>query len=148
MEIEYLALDPGNSTGWATFGADGNPIGFGTLKGKDEFYEFLKSQPESLVAVICEDFRLYPWKSMQQAWSQLDTVRLIGVVEFWCSERNKMLVFQNPSIKTIAYAWAGIPVPKNKALTHETDAYVHGVYYLQSIGVRTPQQGNPDRATR
>lgn len=147
MEVkpEYLALDPGNSTGWATFDGKGNPINYGTIRGKESFYKFLKRLPDTVEAIICEDFKLYPWKSMQQAWSQLDTVRLIGVIEYWCAMHGKVLVFQNPSVKTIAYKWAGIAVPKNKDMTHETDAYVHGVYYLQSIGVRTPQQANPER---
>lgn len=144
MEVKYLSLDPGNSTGWATFRVDGSAIDYGTLKGKIDVYDLLS---ETVFAapnwshIICEDFRLYPWKSTEQAWSQLDTVRIIGAIEMFAYDNKLELVLQDPSVKTIAYKYAGMEVPKKKSLTHETDAYVHGVYYLQKQGVRTPQQG-------
>jgi len=141
-EVKYLALDPGNATGWATFAADGSAVGFGTWHGKKEVYNGLLPD---LKAVIIENFKLYPWKSMEQAWSQLDTVRIIGAVEHYCYLNELELVFQDPSVKAIAYKWAGMTPPKNHKLSHETDAYVHGVYYLQKAGIRTPQQGRAEK---
>jgi len=143
-EVKYLSLDPGNSTGWATFRENGSAIEFGTVKGKVNFYDLLSnmqtSEPE-WTHIICENYKLYPWKSTEQAWSQLDTVRIIGALEMFAHDHLLDLTFQDPSVKTIAYKWAGLAVPKQKAQTHETDAYVHGIYYLQKAGIRTPQQG-------
>lgn len=136
---KYLALDPGNSTGWATFNEKGDVVGFGTCVTRQEVYEKVAdSEPE---LIIMEDYRLYPWKSKEQSWSPFETVRVIGAVEYYAYLHKCQMVLQEPSIKSIGYKWAGLVKPKNHALSHETDAYVHGVFYLQKQGIRTPQQG-------
>jgi len=146
MDVKYLSIDPGNSTGYALFDSAGDINDFGTLSGgRGTLYEFLHhAVPETVEVVIIEDYTLYPWKAMNQAWSKLDTVRFIGAIEFWAAERLIRVEFQPPNVKSIAYMWAGIKPPKNHALSHETDAYVHGVYYLQKAGVRKPQQARRD----
>lgn len=147
----YLSLDPGLSTGYATFDANGDLITFGTLKGgSEDLYPFLRRlvfklaldfSLEYKLDVIIEDYKLYPWKAMSQVWDSLETVRLIGAVQFWANLHEFPVHLQEPNVKGIAYKWAGISVPKNHALSHETDAFVHGVYYLQKAGIRRPQQG-------
>lgn len=137
--MKYLALDPGDTTGWAGFKENGDVDGFGDLFSKEDVYEMLnRNRPD---VVICEDYFLYPWLAKEQSWSPFDTVRIIGAVEFWCWDNDKLLVLQKPDIKGIAYKWAGLVKPNNKKMTHQTDAYVHGVYYLQKNGIRKPQQG-------
>ena len=143
--VEYLALDPGESTGYAMFKSDGDVEDFGTLKGRPALYEFLEHiVPSTVKVVVIEDYTLYPWKGKEQSWSKLDTVRYIGAIEFWAHKRLTQVVFQPPNIKSIAYMWAGIKVPKNHDHSHQTDAYVHGVYYLQKQGIRKPQQARRD----
>lgn len=147
----YLSLDPGLSTGYATFDANGDLITFGTLKGgSEELYPFLRRLRDPQwnldLDVIIEDYKLYPWKAMSQVWDSLETVRLIGAIQFWATglpltQPIFPVHLQEPNVKGIAYKWAGISVPKNHALSHETDAFVHGVYYLQKAGIRRPQQG-------
>lgn len=137
----YLSLDPGISTGYATFAANGDLITFGTLKGKEQLYDFLPMLSETTLDVIVENYRLYPWKAMAQVWDSLETVRFIGAVDYWADMNGYPVHLQDPNVKGIAYKWAGITVPKNHALSHETDAFVHGVYYLQKNGIRRPQQG-------
>lgn len=136
---KYLAVDPGNSTGWATFNDTGDVVGFGTCVTRNSVYEKLAEAAPELI--IMEDYRLYPWKAKEQSWSGFETVRIIGAVEYYAYLHNAKVVLQEPSIKGIGYKWAGLTKPKNHALSHETDAYVHGVYYLQSNGIRKPQQG-------
>ena len=136
---KYLAIDPGESTGWATFNESGDVIGFGTAKGREAVYSKL-AEVEAEV-IIMEDYRLYPWKSKEQSWSPFETVRVIGAVEYHGYLHQARIVLQEPGIKAIGYKWAGLTKPKNHALSHETDAYVHGVYYLQKAGIRKPQQG-------
>lgn len=147
----YLSLDPGLSTGYATFDTAGDLITFGTLKGgSEDLYPFLRRLVFKLALeqalkysldVIVEDYKLYPWKAMSQVWDSLETVRLIGAVQFWANLHEFPIHLQEPNVKGIAYKWAGITVPKNHALSHETDAFVHGVYFLQKAGIRRPQQG-------
>jgi hypothetical protein len=160
-EERYLSLDPGVSTGYATFKADGNVIRTGTLrKGKEELYPFLRLLALSKIEdfqnylestsvnpqldIIVENYRLYPWKSMSQSWSSLETVRFIGAIDFWATLHEYPVHLQDPQVKGIAYKWAGLTVPKNHDMSHETDAFVHGVYFLQKNGIRKPQQGRGD----
>lgn len=142
-EAAYLAIDPGDTTGWATFRVDGSAITYGQWTGKEAVYDNLVQMlhDEPIQLIILEDFRLYPWKSMEQAWSQLNTVRIIGAIECICTLRKLKYVLQSTSVKPLGYRYAGIQPPKNHKESHGPDAYVHGVYYLQKQGIRLPQQG-------
>lgn len=135
----YLALDPGDTTGWAQFEEDGKGVTFDSFYGKEKLYEFLDAAAPQVI--ICEDYKLFPWKAANQSWSRLDTVRAIGAIEYWAYLHNAKVIFQDPKIKSIGYMWAGIPKPKNHSESHHVDAYVHGVYFLQKAGIRKPQQG-------
>ena len=88
-----------------------------------------------------EDFRLYPWKSAAQSWSQFWTVQAIGAIKFWCRLNGLKYVIQSTSNRDTGYRWAGITQPaKSNPIIHELDAYAHGVYCLQQRGIRRPQQ--------
>jgi hypothetical protein len=144
-EATYLAIDPGKQTGYAWFKDDGNVDFTGKVKEYDAAFDWLKSIDFSkLKAVIVEDFRLYSWKSQEQSWSRLETVKLIGAIEVFAKLGGAPVVLQGANIKSIGYMYAGLKVPKNHDMSHETDAFVHGVYYLQRNGIRAPQQGRRD----
>jgi len=135
----YLAVDPGETTGWATFNEDGTAINYGSAHGRIEVYQLLAAtQPKVL---IVEDFELFPWKAKEQSWSDFETVRVIGAIEFWAYAKSATVILQLPNIKAIGYKWAGLSLAKAKRDSHERDAYVHGIYYLQKNGIRKPQQG-------
>lgn len=134
---KYLALDPGHSTGWATFDDNGDLVTMGTAKRRTEVYDLLRTSEAEVI--IMED-----WISKEKVsfgGDKMETVRIIGAVELYCHLNDVKLYEQPNHIKGIAYLWAGIPKPKAKVLSHETDAYVHGVYWLQKAGIRKPQQG-------
>jgi len=135
---KYLAIDPGKTSGWATFRADGTGITMGQC---DIFGLFDLLAKTSASIIITEDYRLFPWKSKEQSWSQLDTVRIIGMIQYHCYLNKLQLILQGSNIKSIGYMWAGIEKAKSHSKSHERDAYVHGVYYLQNQGIRKPQQG-------
>jgi hypothetical protein len=140
----YISFDPGLTTGYAVFRDDGSLIRSGSVYAKENYqlYEFLQEvNAFQLKVIIIEDYRLFPWKSKAQSWDRLDTVRYIGAIQYWAYLHGVPTVEQAPNIKGIAYRWAGISPPKNHAMSHEPDAFVHGVYYLQSNGIRSPQQG-------
>ncbi len=130
-----LAIDPGETSGFATF-EDADLVDTGELKTKDMdlgvaaisgVLEHFK--PEVLV---CEDYRIYGWKTKDHAWSSLHTPQLIG------------------AINTLAI-WAGVPMVKQSAQVakqfctndklqqwnyyrkgepHGRDAVRHGCYYI------------------
>jgi hypothetical protein len=133
----YLALDPGGSTGWATFREDGSGITMGTCTSRTEVYELLRSVKPS--RIIMED-----WITRQNAQlggDRLEVVRVIGAVEFYAYLREIPVTLQPNTVKGIAYKWAGMARGGPKRDSHEKDAYCHGVYYLQKAGIRKPQQG-------
>ena len=134
----YLALDPGKTTGWASFDKEGNAIRYGQA-AKEEVYDLLDAQAAKVL--IVEDFELFPWKSKDMPFDTLVAVRVIGALDHWAYKNQAQIVLQKPNIKSIGYMWAGITKPKNHAMSHGPDAYVHGVYYLQKNKIRKPQQG-------
>lgn len=137
MSHEYLALDPGNSTGWATFNEKGEVGGFGTLRKREEVYE--KLEEEQPKVLIVEDW--ITRQGINLGGTKLEVVRVIGAVECWAYFHQADVHLQPNTIKPIGYKWAGLTKPKNHDMSHETDAYVHGVYWLQKNGIRKPQQG-------
>jgi hypothetical protein len=145
--VAYLAIDPGEKfNGWATFRDTGDLITMGTIIGIDELTDWLEAfAVEWLKGVIVEDYRVGISKgrygATQHKGARVETVKTIGRIESWAYRNSVPLVLQPNNIKAVAYMWAGITVPKNKNLSHETDAYVHGVHWLQKNGIRRPQQG-------
>lgn len=133
----YLAIDPGGSTGWATFTEDGHAITLGTCRTREQVYELLrKVNPQHL---IVED-----WITKQNAQlggDKLEVIRVIGALEFYAYIKRIPIVEQPNTIKGIGYKWAGLKQGGPKRDSHERDAYVHGVYFLQRKGIRKPQQG-------
>ena len=133
----YLALDPGGTTGFAAFDSEGNSTEIGEVFSDEELDELLDRLSPTVVVV--EDWIQNPYASMGND-KQL-TARTIGSVESWARRNKAEVVLQPNTIKSIAYKWAGIPKPKNKSLSHRSDAYVHGIYYLVRKCIRIPGQG-------
>lgn len=135
-EAHYLALDPGGSTGWATFDQKGDLVSMGTCNNRQQIYDLLKKIKPAVI--IMED-----WVSREKTpfgGDRMETIRVIGAIEFYCHIRQIPLHEQPNTIKPIGYMWAGISKAKSKRDSHERDAYVHGVYHLQKAGIRRPQQ--------
>lgn len=133
----YLALDPGGSTGWATFTEDGHGITMGTCKTREKVYDLLKDTNPSFI--IIEDW--ITRKDVHLGGDRLEVVRVIGAVEFYAYIKRIPIVHQPNTIKPIGYKWAGLSKAGSKKDSHERDAYVHGVYFLQKRGLRKLQQG-------
>jgi hypothetical protein len=81
--------------------------------------------------VVCEDFRIYPWKAKELAWDRVRTARVIGAITFMCREKGIPLVLQPAAIKEAAVA-AGAeelfdrPLHENR---HQNDAAMHFVFF-------------------
>lgn len=126
----FLALDPGETTGWASFNQDGSLIDYGQAEGFDFFsgwLEFLEPKP---FLIICEEWILNP--NIPQGGSRQETVQVIGSVRNYAIRNGIDIEWQSPSRKPAGYAWAGMkPLPKSQhSISHQYDAIAHGTYYL------------------
>jgi len=126
----YLALDPGHTSGWATFDDTGDCTAVGQIKGLESLHAFLSKITPPPEVVIFENFKLFAWKAAQQSGSQLETVQAIGLIKAACFTWGVTPVDQNPNIKSVAEKWSGVKANKNHAESHKDDAYNHGIYYL------------------
>lgn len=131
----WLALDPGETTGWATFDREGQLIKYGQFKQKEQTKVLTELIHSNLQGVICENYKNFAWKR-QKNWSTNQTSKNIGAIEMLCELRQVPLHLQEANIKSIGYLWAGIEPPKNHSISHQFDAYVHGVYFLRKQGIR------------
>ena len=124
-----LSIDPGGTTGWAEFSM-GQLHAFGkTDKGKYSIIEkIIDTKPD---VVVCEDYRIYSGKRLVQAYSPVDTVRIIGAIEYVCKKEQIPLYKQMASgpkgfvtddkLKDWGY-WTKNP--------HVRDAVRHACYFL------------------
>ena len=131
----YLAIDPGETTGWASFNAKGNLLGLGQVSQKELKRFLFDNIPPELKGVIVEDYRNHAW-NRQKNWSRNQTSKNIGMIEMACELSKVPIHLQSNTVKAIGYKWGGIEPPTNHSISHQYDAYAHGVYYLQLNGIR------------
>lgn len=136
MTAKYLAIDPGETSGWATFDATGTIIEMGQFPMSEITKQLDLLITSDLELVICEDYRNYAWKQ-QKKWSRNDTSKIIGKIEIMCDLRGVEIRLEPASNKLIGYKWAGLgQAPTNHSISHQYDAIAHGVYTLQKLGIR------------
>ena len=127
-----LGIDPGKSSGYAMISVENKiitPREFGVEKdGKVELLAVLIRQAD---IVVCEDFKLRPDKARRGVfdYSSMIAPQIIGKVELLCEMVGTILEKQQPSVKPVAYGFAGLKYTAGKKGTHWQDAYCHAVYY-------------------
>lgn len=140
-----LALDPGGTTGWATYTAtvmhdpDGNAEyykqkyacgQFGPEEHHQQLYEFLESQRTSLYSVVCESFEFR--QGRQRNNLNLMSKEYIGTLKTYSQIEQVSVVFQTAAVgKSFVddkkLKVMGLWFPRNK---HAMDAMRHLVTYL------------------
>lgn len=134
----YLALDPGETTGWALFDEKGEILSMGQYCQGDQTKWLTKNLTSDLKAVICEEYRIYN-KARQRQWSRNRTSKNEGAIELLCDMRSVPFFLQPANIKSIGYKWAGLgEAPSNHAISHQYDAVAHGTYWLRQRGILKP----------
>lgn len=141
-----LALDPGETTGWATFDGDVTvTVGQEPTKGVIPGANWLRSKIESFedtlkateidtdrIHIRCEDYRVYEWKTADHAWSPVHTIRWIGAIELIANDAG------HPFSLCMAQHAKGFWTDQKlnhfginpKGLRHGRDALRHLLYYM------------------
>lgn len=92
--------------------------------------------------IVCEDFRIYPWKVNDLKFDQVRTARVIGAITFMCRQMGLPFKLQGANIKAGAEA-AGAPELFWRPLRenrHQNDALMHYVWYTNVELMNVPLQ--------
>lgn len=147
MLMTYLAIDPGGTTGWALFDELGDTIGFGKVKGHDEFLDWLESTTErygkGIETLVLENYKVGRSGGSQftHSFGDVPTLQLIGAIKRVAKKASIPIVEQTPNDMYMGLRHLGLWTRYRgggKALhvPDEQSALAHGVYYLTKIGVR------------
>lgn len=129
----YLAIDPGITSGWATFNSEGNPTNLGDVRGINEFLDWLDELEPIPKVIVIEEYKIRRTQVKQNAshGGKAETVQVIGAVKRFAYKHHIKIVEQSTQCKSIGYRYLGIRPSKNHRETHKTDAMAHGRYFLQ-----------------
>lgn len=126
----YIALDPGKITGYATFDKQGKLVDM-EYHNIDEVRNRFEDDLWDALAIICEDWRLYPDAAKHFYFSDMPTAKLIGWLEGVAYMKKIPFILQGAQIKTNGYKmWGRKPLPHSNPMNHAYDAVVHGRAYL------------------
>lgn len=141
-ETKYIALDPGETTGWAKFDEQGECIGFGQFTQAEQTKWLNDSITSEVLCVIVEDYKNYAWQK-QKKWSRNQTSKNIGAIEMICELRGVPYYLQPANVKSIGYKWAGLgEAPSAHHISHQFDAVAHGTYWLRVNSILKPRIPN------
>jgi hypothetical protein len=133
MGMRVLSIDPGKTTGWAEISVDDTKISLGFFGNtKDTTLFELKQNVEDADIIVYEAWLTRP-KHLQRGafdWDPMITPQVIGSLLTLCKTLGKKEpVKQQPSIKPVGYALAGMKYVPGKKGTHWQDALAHGIFY-------------------
>ncbi len=123
-----LAVDPGDTSGFALFAADGSLINK-WQSNFDNSLEFL-SPLTNLKTVVVEDYRLRAGKQTQQTGSRFQAVQMIGALKYHAKLHGMAFELASVQAKTLGAMFSGVKPPSNHKESHEVDAYNIGIYWL------------------
>lgn len=132
MRATMLSIDPGEKHCGMAYWIDGK-LQWTMDLDPPGLYRWLMNHeptPSETFEVVMEAFKLYPWKSDAQAFSELRTVEVIGVVKFLCEVRKVFCTMQDATIKKPTFGIMrsrGVEVTGNQ---HEKDAVAHGYHRI------------------
>lgn len=110
------------------------PLGHGAEALAHTFKGIGKAQIDLPIGrIVCEDFRIYPWKAQDLAWDSVRTARLIGALTMMSRIFDIPFFLQPAAIKDEAQLlgareYYDQPEHPNR---HQNDAMQHFVYYRE-----------------
>lgn len=129
-DIRHVGIDPGITTGWAATDDTGRIVDMGQVT-YTEVLKFLDSLGTNIKHLVVEDFAIMP--NVNFAFDTMKVIRVIGAIQMRAFQLGLEVKLQSPTVKYAGYKWAGIEVPKDHSMSHQTDAYAHVVYYNHKI---------------
>lgn len=132
----YLAIDPGQTTGYALFDENGDSRFMGKIKGEDKFLDELELivSANQITTIILEAYRNRPGlKNSHNNWSKNETSQHIGAIKRIARKAKVEVVEQEPSpCLPIGLKFLGMSdVYRDKHVPDEVSALAHGTYYLR-----------------
>jgi hypothetical protein len=141
---KILAIDPGKSTGWASISVENQICKLGLFGvTKDTTLVELIPQIKEADYLVYEAWLTRP-KNLQRGafdWDPMLTPQVIGSFLTLCKALGKSEpAKQQPSIKPVGYAFAGMKYVPGKQGDHWQDAMAHAVFFavknLSALPVR------------
>lgn len=134
-----LALDPGETTGWALFQSSQDDVllskagqlkTWGMPNCVRNMTDLIKEMKPTIV--VHEVYSVYEWKSQDHSWSEVPTIHVIGCIETLCIQQNILFLSQTAQI---AKNFCTDDKLKSwnyyiKGERHSRDAIRHGCYFL------------------
>lgn len=87
-----------------------------------------------IAAVVVEEFRLYPWATKEQGFSQMKTCEMIGAIKLWREwfQPDLTLTLQSAQIKKPTFAvMRGRGYDLTPGTQHGKDAEAHLYHYME-----------------
>jgi hypothetical protein len=111
-------------------------IDIGQVEGIDEFTTWLEDLPMKPALIIYETYVIDP--NVKQGGTDVPASQVIGAIRSYGQRHSIVCLPQLRTVLLIGYRWAGIkPLPKSKhKLSHQYDAFAHGIYYLIKNKIR------------
>lgn len=136
-KVAYIAIDPGETSGFAMFDEVGELLKIGQYRQSEQSQWLSENIQPTLMGVICEDYKNHSWKK-QKNWSRNQTSKNIGAIEIICDLRQVPYYLQANTVKAIGYKYMGIEPPSNHSISHQYDAAAHGTFWLRTKGILKP----------
>lgn len=143
-----IAIDPGDvHVGMAEFEEGHCVQAWEETPAGALFYVAERLVANDFDALVIEEFRLYPWKAQQQAFSQMKTAELIGAFKLLWATNGQMIVtgtvpntiwyqqgaaIKKPIDKHLKARGVTMLADENKAGGHARDAELHGYHFLSN----------------
>lgn len=139
MEL-LLALDPGETTGWALFNVEGAIQRMGEAKyGKPLKQMLFDTVPDYIVV---EQFRVRTRRAGEankmryvKEFDEVPAARAIGFIESRAIELGLEVYFQEPNVMESASKMFGLPLNRS----HQLNAALHGLFWLHKWRRLTPK---------
>lgn len=128
--MDYVAFDPGESTGIAAWCDNHSlPTVVGLEVNEEELDTFLDLLESYIPKIfIIEEYRVFNDKFNHQG-DKVQTAQVIGNLKGWARRHSVQVIEQRPDCRVPAAAWAGVTLPRGHMPDWQS-AFLHGYFYL------------------
>lgn len=138
-----LAFDPGETTGFCAM-FDFKIRGLGQVNTKPELsmFDCYKNLMEvfadqrmfgHLEDVAIEDYRIYDWKAESHSWSQVHTIKVVGLIQLLCGQNQLEYTMRMAQVAKGFCTDQKLEMwglyDKTKGMKHARDAVRHACYH-------------------